>query len=100
MYCTVNIISYQLSKCSYFSEKTTFFIGVTVQTVSIFSYKRAVLQRRPVVERRHLGRVLCGLMCPLRSTPSESVAAGVTQLVYGGHLRTSEQYLIWKNMQL
>ncbi len=39
----------------------------------------AVLSRRPVAERRHLGRVFCGLTCPLRYAPSESVAAVTTQ---------------------
>ena len=69
----------------------TKYVGLLFSRLSVPSHKRAVLPRRPVVARRHLGRVFCGLMCPLRSTPSESVAAGATQLVYGGHQRPSEQ---------
>ena len=35
----------------------------------------SVLPRRPVMKRRHLGRVLCGLTCPLRFIPIASAAA-------------------------
>ena len=63
--------------------------GESVQAVSVSS-NEAVLPRKPVVERRHLGRVLCGLMCPLRSTPSESAAAGAAQL-HCGPKGTNEQ---------
>ena len=50
-----------------------------------------MLSRRPVAERRHFGRVLCGLTCPLRYAPSESVAAGTTQRLDSGLLGTTEQ---------
>ena len=35
----------------------------------------AMCRLRTVKERRHLDRVFCDLMCPLRSVPSESVSA-------------------------
>ena len=52
--------------------------------VSVPSRNGAVLSRRPVAERRHLSRVLCGFTCPLRYAPSESAAAGTIRLRYGG----------------
>ena len=58
--------------------------------LSISSYQGAVLSRRPVAERRHLGRVLCGLMCPLRYAPSESAAAGATQRLDSEPSETNE----------
>ena len=57
----------------------------------ISSCQGAVLSRRPVAERRHLGRVLCGLTCPLRYAPSESAAAGTTQRLDSGHPGTNDQ---------
>ena len=62
-----------------------------VNRLSISSNQGAVLSRRPVAERRHLGRVLCGLTCPLRYAPSESVAAGATQRLDCGHRRISDK---------
>ena len=42
-------------------------------------------------ERRHLGRVFCGLMCPLRYAPSESAAAGITQCLDGRPSKINDQ---------
>ena len=64
---------------------------VLVRRTSKSSYNGAVLSRRPVAERRHLSRVFCGFMCPLRYAPSASVVAGAIQHRYGGRLRTNEQ---------
>ena len=52
--------------------------------VPISSCQGAVLSRRPVAERRHFGRVFCGLTCPLRYAPSESAAAVITQRLDSG----------------
>ena len=58
----------------------------------VSSCQGGVLSRRPVAERRHLGRVLCGLMCPLRYAPSESAAAGTTHRLDSGLPGTNELY--------
>ena len=62
-----------------------------VQLFPLSSCRGGVLSRRPVAERRHLGRVLCGLMCPLRYAPSESAAAGTTHRLDSGLPETTEQ---------
>lgn len=56
------------------------------EIIWLFRYSRgrcqgAVLSRSPVAERRHLDRVLCGITCPLRYAPSESVVAGTISFV-------------------
>ncbi len=58
--------------------------------VPVSSCQGAVLSRRPVAERRHFGRVLCGLTCPLRYAPSESAAAVTTQRLDSGLPETNE----------
>ena len=62
-----------------------------VNRFSISSYQGTVLSRRPVAERRHLGRVFCGLTCPLRYAPSESAAAGITQCLDGRPSKINDQ---------
>ena len=61
------------------------FLAALFRRIPIASLNGAVLSRRPVAERRHLSRVLCGFTCPLRYAPSASVVAGAIQLRYGGH---------------
>ena len=63
--------------------------------VPVLSHNGAVLPRRPVAERRHLDRVLCGPMCPLRYAPSASAAAGAAQLRYGVPSGTKQTVLIY-----
>ena len=58
----------------------------------VSSCQGGVLSRRPVAERRHFGRVLCGLTCPLCYAPSESVAAGITHRLDSGLPETTELY--------
>ena len=66
-------------------------VGGLVNRFSISSCQGTVLSRRPVAERRHLGRVLCGLTCPLRYAPSESAAAGITQCLDSGPSKINDQ---------
>ena len=68
------------------------FAFLPVQLFPVASCQGGVLSRRPVAERRHLGRVLCGLTCPLRYAPSESAAAGTTQRLNSGPPRATELY--------
>ena len=63
-----------------------------IRPVPVSSCQGGVLSRRPVAERRHFGRVLCGLMCPLRYAPSESAAAGTTHRLDSGLPETNELY--------
>ena len=63
-----------------------------IETVVLQMVRAPSLSRRPVAERRHLGRVFCGLMCPLRYAPSESAAAGTTHRLDSGLPGTNELY--------
>ena len=67
------------------------YVSLLFVPISISSHTGAVLPRRPVAERRHLSRVLCGFTCPLRYAPSESAAAVAAQLRYGGRPRANVQ---------